>query len=238
MQVPREDEVERPGGNPVDDAGEVAEQQAKARPGAFELVRLRPSRPVALRVDADDRHRGSPQRDRLDLVAQQGRALEVVELRGPRERIARDGDVVVAENDERVVEDVQQLTQPSLAARMRDEVPGDADDVRPPLRDPRRRPPARAVAARQAAHRGGSRRDGRCERRPTRPDSPSTGRRGRAFAASRPRTSRRRRRRARRRRGRQGRSEHPGTVVTERLPPADGSIRPDYSACMGRDAQR
>ena len=150
MQVPREDEIERPDGNPVDDAGEVAEQQAKALPGAFELMRLRPSRPVALRVLADDRHRGSPQRDRLDLVAQQGRALEVVELRGPRERVTSDGDIVVPENDEGAVEDVQQLTQPSFAARMRDEVPGDADDVRPPLRDPHRRPSARAVAARQA----------------------------------------------------------------------------------------
>ena len=121
VQVPREDEVERRAGNPVDDAGEVAEQQAKAS-RRVRAPAAAPVSPVALRVDADDRHRGSPQRDRLDLVAQQGRALEVVELRGPRERIARDGDVVVPENDERRVEASEQLAQPPFAARMRDEV--------------------------------------------------------------------------------------------------------------------
>ena len=179
MQVPGEDEVELAAWNPVDDAGEMAEQQAEARRGALELVRLRASRPVAS-GSTPAIERGSPQRDRLDLVAQQGRALEVVELRGPRERIARDGDVVVAENDERVVEDVEQLPQPSLAARMRDEVAGDADDVRPPLRDPCRRLVLAPLPRDPRAPRWKS------ERWPIRKPSktsgsPGTGSRGRAF---------------------------------------------------------
>ncbi len=43
----------------------------------------------------------------------------------------------------------EERTQPRLAARVRDEVSGDADEVGPALRDPRRGPLARAVAARE-----------------------------------------------------------------------------------------
>ena len=56
---------------------------------------------------------------------------------------------MVPEDDERIVEPPEQLAEPRLAARMRDEVARDADEVGPPLGDPGDGALARPVAARQ-----------------------------------------------------------------------------------------
>ena len=67
---------------------------------------------VALRVDADDLDAPARALDDDGLVPKQDRHLaEAVELRRPRERIPGDGDVVVAEDDERPLERAEQLAR-------------------------------------------------------------------------------------------------------------------------------
>ncbi len=127
----------------------MAEEEPKTGVAVDELRRARATGAVRLGIDADDRDALAVALDRRLLVAEEPRLLEVAQLGGPRERIARHGDVVVSEDHERVVEPLEQLAQARLAARVRDEVSGDADEVGPPLRDPVDGARARAVAARQ-----------------------------------------------------------------------------------------
>ena len=56
---------------------------------------------------------------------------------------------MVAEHDERMVEACKERPQASLAARVRDEVSRDADELGSPLRDPLHGALARTVAARE-----------------------------------------------------------------------------------------
>ena len=110
-----------------------------------------PGRPerIALGVGADDLDPVAASLDDDRLVAQQHRQLlEAVELRGARERVARDGDIVVPEHDERALERAEQLREERHAAGMGDEVAGDADEVGLPLGDPGDRALGRDAAAR------------------------------------------------------------------------------------------
>ena len=110
MQMAGEDQLERRGRNPVDDPREMAEENTKRSSRLYELVRTRPLRPIGLRVDANDRDAASSNDPDLRLVSKQRRPLEVAELRCARERVAGDGDVVVAEYDERIVEELEERT--------------------------------------------------------------------------------------------------------------------------------
>src|SRR6266498_5557688 len=62
---------------------------------------------------------------------------EVVEAGAPREGISAVLDVVVAEHGvAAIAQPLQELAQDSLASRMRDEIPADADQVRVALHSP------------------------------------------------------------------------------------------------------
>lgn len=139
MQVTTEDQVEGRSGEPIDDVWEVAEQEPKSGMLVRQPVWARTSLPERVGRDADD---GAPLARKLDVdrvVREEPRLLEVAELGGPRERVPRHGDVMVAEHDEGSIETSEQLTEDWLAARMRHEISGDADDVRPALGHPGRR---------------------------------------------------------------------------------------------------
>ena len=76
MEVAREDEVERAGRQPVDDAREVAEQDAEGGIAvASSAGRALPR--VGARVDADDLDAPAAQLDRRSLVDEQVRGREV-----------------------------------------------------------------------------------------------------------------------------------------------------------------
>ena len=85
--------------------GKVAEQDPQVGVRVRELPRPRPSSRVAVGVRADELDPGSRVLDDRRLVAEQdGHLREAVQLRRARERIARDRDVVVPEDDERPLE--------------------------------------------------------------------------------------------------------------------------------------
>ena len=83
------------------------------------------------------------------LVLEQ-RRREPVELGRARERIARDGDVVVPEHDVRV-QAAQRLVEAGAAPGMREQVAGDDDEVGVPLAHPVRGPANGDGAARGRA---------------------------------------------------------------------------------------
>jgi hypothetical protein len=134
--MPGENEIERVRGNSVDDPREMAEQDVEAASCVHEQVRLRALAVVALRVDADELDRLSPHSQRLGAIAEKHRVGEVTQLGRARERVARDSDVMVTENDEWTVELRQEWAQETLSAGMRHEVTRHAHDVWLPLDDP------------------------------------------------------------------------------------------------------
>ena len=95
-------------------------------------------RAVRERRDARDLDPLAAPDDRTRLVLEQ-RRREPVELRRARERVARDGDVVVSEHDEGV-EAAQRLVEAGAAAGVREQVAGDDDEIRvaAPAPSPRR----------------------------------------------------------------------------------------------------
>ena len=103
VEMPREDQVERARRDPPHDPGKVAEQQPQ-RPPRAEFVRPGLVTPVGLGVDTHDDDLGTAHLDGRCLVAEKSGALEIPQLGGLREGIARDGHVVVSEDDERGVE--------------------------------------------------------------------------------------------------------------------------------------
>ena len=129
--------------------GKVAEQDPEPGRRVDELPGPRPPERIALGIGADDLDPVAVSLDDDRLVPQQhGQILEAVELRGPRERIARDGDVVVAEHDVGAVERAEQLLEERQAAGMGDEVTRDADEIRLPPGDPGNRALGRDAAPR------------------------------------------------------------------------------------------
>src|SRR5919201_3353875 len=129
MQMAGEDEVERARGNPVDDAGVVAEEDPQVGLRIDEVLRMRAAVPVASRVDADDLDPPAAQLDRPALVGEERRRLELVERRLAGERVAAVAVVVVAEDGVAARQAGDELAQPRLAARAREEVAADADEV-------------------------------------------------------------------------------------------------------------
>ncbi len=183
-----------PAGSVVDDRpGSGRGGSEGGRPGMRASCGRARFRSVRLRIDADDRHALAPEIDGLRLVAQQLRLLEVLELGGPRERVSRDGDVVVAEHDEGPVEPGEQPSQ-ARSRRAGCETRSPVTQTRSgrSCGDPRRGTRARSVAARES---GAPR--WKSERWPIlRPSSApgglGHGLRGRVSAATRPPASRRR----------------------------------------------
>lgn len=146
VKMPSEDQVERCIWNAMDDSGEVAEEKTERRPWICELVRSGGFRAIGLRVDAYDRDGRPSENESHGIVSQQHRTLQIAELCRSRERITRDGNVVVAEHDEGAVETREERSQATFSSRMRDEIARDADDVRPAPGDPLRCALARPVA--------------------------------------------------------------------------------------------
>src|SRR5581483_538639 len=130
VQVPGEDQVPPASRNRVEGAREVAEQDPE--PGVRLREAARTPREPRARVDSGQLDVADPHA----LVEEQRAVLERIQLDRPRERVARDGEVVVAEDDVRVRERGEQLAQPPLAARAREKVARDADEVGPPPGDP------------------------------------------------------------------------------------------------------
>ena len=75
--------------------------------------------------------------------------LEIAKLHRPRERITREGDVVIAEHDKRALKARQEGLEARHASRMGDEVSGDTDQIGSPFPDPPRSLLARAVSTRE-----------------------------------------------------------------------------------------
>jgi hypothetical protein len=117
VEVAREDETERFGGQSVNDARKMAEQEAEGA-GLNQLVRVRSLRSIGTRVDANDRDPLPPDDDSRRGVDEQSGPSEIRELRRARERITGDRHVVVAEDDERLTEPFEHRTKPTLAPRM------------------------------------------------------------------------------------------------------------------------
>src|SRR5205823_11333899 len=88
-------------------------------------------------VEPGDPHAPSAQIEHRSLVAQQRRRLELGEIRGARLRVARDREVVVAENGvHRLRQPLHERAQQRLSARMREQVAGEDDEIGPPYGDP------------------------------------------------------------------------------------------------------
>jgi hypothetical protein len=149
MQVPGEDQVERPSRNPVGDPREVADEESQRCIGVHELVRACSRRSIRLGVDPDDGDPHAAEDESFELVPEQPRLLEVAELGRARERIARDRDVVVAQHDEGMIEERDERAQARLTTGMGDKVSSDAYEIRATPRDPRRGLLARGVATGQ-----------------------------------------------------------------------------------------
>jgi hypothetical protein len=151
VQVAGEDEIEDTGRDTPHDAGEVAKEDAEVRVGLDELLGVRLAPRVLARVDPDqlDPHSLELHLDRV--VSKQRHAFHLLEdgsVDPLREGIAAVRKVVVPENDEAASEPLEELSQERHAPPAGDEVAGDADEVRPPLRDPRYRGLARVLTAR------------------------------------------------------------------------------------------
>ena len=143
-----EDQVERPGGHPPGDPGEVAEQHCEGVSGVEKLLRRERASPVALGIDAHDADAFPSDLQRLAGVAKEHRAVQVPQLGRARERIVRNGDIVVPEHDVRRSRR-REATAADLAPGMRHEVAGHADDVRLSAPDPGDGPFSRAIPTRE-----------------------------------------------------------------------------------------
>ena len=118
MQMPGEDQVERRRWHSLDDSREVAQEKAKRCPGVGKRVGSGTLRPIRHRVDTDEDDVLLAHEEDLRPVVEQSCPVEIVELRGPRERVTSHGDVMVAEHDKRTVEDGQERPEATLASRM------------------------------------------------------------------------------------------------------------------------
>ena len=186
--------------------GEVAEQDAEVRVGSASAAGAE-RRARYVRGSTPTSWTRRPRTTTVSASSSSSTAsrFEVVELRCGREGIPRDGDVVVPEHDVRAFESTEQRPQQRLAARVRDQVAGDADELRSPLRDPGDGAPAACSPARRAEVEVRQMSDREARR------VPQAARRARprahASAASRPRTSHKRAgERERRRRATRARS--------------------------------
>src|SRR5439155_17762391 len=83
-----------------------------------------------LRVDTGDLDAAAAQLDRPRVVEEQHCGVEVEQGRPARERVAAVREVVIAENDERAPEPLEQVAQQSLAAGSREQIAADDDEVR------------------------------------------------------------------------------------------------------------
>ena len=130
VQMAREDELEHARLEPVDHVWEMAEQDAEV--GARIREPLGPSlaAPVRPRVDADDLDTAAAQLERPRVVDEQDRFAEVGDGCPFRERIARDREVVVAEDGVAARQPREQLPQPGLGSPPREQVAADEDEVR------------------------------------------------------------------------------------------------------------
>ncbi len=140
VQMPREHEVESSDRETAGDAREVAEQNAEIGSGVGKFPGSSRAARIALGVDTHDLDPSPTSLDDDRLVPQQPRhILNAIELCRAREGIARDCNIVVAEDDARPLERAQQLHEQRHAARMGDEIAGDADEIRSPFGYPRDR---------------------------------------------------------------------------------------------------
>src|SRR5581483_6561265 len=150
VEVAGEDEVELARLENVEDAWVVAEEDREVRAGLRrrgEVVRVaaRPASQDQPRICARDPDVQAAHLPHARLVAEQHRRAELLQIRLPRLRVAADRDVVVAEHGEdRLRQDADDAAQHRLAARMREEVTRDGDEIRPPLLDPLDGSPSRA----------------------------------------------------------------------------------------------
>jgi len=146
VQVTAEDQIERPVPYSVDDSGKVTEQKSKRSAPRDKHVGPRPLLAIRHWIDTYD-HRALPPQLEFDLfVAQERRLLQIPKLRCPRERVARDCDIVIAEDDEWAIEPLDESAKARLSSRTRDEIAGDANNVRLPPGDPRHRLSARSIS--------------------------------------------------------------------------------------------
>jgi hypothetical protein len=136
VEMSCEDESKGACRQPANDAREVTEKDAQVRRGIGQPLGLGAASPVAPGVDADELNTAATNLHHHGLVLEQTRIAEVVELHSGREGIARDGDVVVSEDDERPAELVEELAQQSLAAWVREEIASHTNQLGIPSGDP------------------------------------------------------------------------------------------------------
>ncbi len=109
--VTGEDQVECVIRRPSNDAREVAQQKPEARGRVSQPPRIRCPRLVARRIDADNLDPDAARGEFVGSVTEEDGLAEIVELCRTRERVLRDGDVVVAEHDVWPPELAEKLTQ-------------------------------------------------------------------------------------------------------------------------------
>ena len=131
--------MEGAGRQQVDHAREVTEEDAVGA-RVDELLRARRSGQVRARIDARDLHAAAPELDRPGVVGEQRGGSEVDKGRRLRERVPADGVVVIAEHRVRARKAHEDAAKALLAARPREQVAADEDEVGPPLGDPVDRP--------------------------------------------------------------------------------------------------
>ena len=149
MEMTGEDEIEYARLEPVDHLRKVAEQDAEVGFRVGEPLGPSPTRAVRARVDADDMHLPSAQLDCLRLVGEQPRRAQILELNRLRERILRNGVVMVPEHRVAVGQADEKLAETRLAASPRNEIAADQRQIRLPRLDPFHCAPHRVRPARR-----------------------------------------------------------------------------------------
>jgi hypothetical protein len=133
-----EHQVERARRERVEHLRVVAEQDAEVGVSGRELGRaLSPARPARAGIGAGHVNAPSTHLERLALVRQQSGRRQVGDARPLGERVARDGEVVVAEDREgRLRQPCEQRAQTRLARTAREQVAAETDEVGLPLGRP------------------------------------------------------------------------------------------------------
>ena len=150
-------------------SGRAGSRSRRVRVARSSRVEPRLPRSDERRVDAGDPDPPATQLHEPPRRSQQRRRLELAEVRRLRLRIAADRDVVVAEHGVRGAASRASAPAARLAARVREQVARDRDEIRLPLAHPARPPRRRRAPA--TGRRSGSRRDARCAGRRARPAS-------------------------------------------------------------------
>src|SRR5919197_1825098 len=139
VQMTREHEVEKARGEPSREAREMAEEDAKVGLGIGEASSVGLSSHVGAGIHADELHAPAAEVELDRAVAEERHTVGEAELRllePLRERIPARHEVVVSEDDEAGCDDGEVVPKPTEPRAPRDEVTGEADEIRLPLRNP------------------------------------------------------------------------------------------------------